>query len=91
MPGGDRTGPFGQGPMTGRAMGYCAMRVPRDETTKTSQTSTEVERPSPALSRWGYGAGFGWRCRWIDDERCRPRWGSRGRGGGSRWRHLPYP
>jgi hypothetical protein len=24
MPRGDRTGPFGQGPMTGRAMGYCA-------------------------------------------------------------------
>jgi hypothetical protein len=24
MPGGDRTGPWGQGPMTGRAAGYCA-------------------------------------------------------------------
>ena len=24
MPGGDRTGPMGQGPMTGRAAGYCA-------------------------------------------------------------------
>lgn len=24
MPGGDRTGPLGQGPMTGRAAGYCA-------------------------------------------------------------------
>lgn len=24
MPGGDRTGPMGQGPMTGRAMGFCA-------------------------------------------------------------------
>ena len=24
MPGGDRTGPAGLGPMTGRAMGYCA-------------------------------------------------------------------
>jgi len=24
MPGGDRTGPLGYGPMTGRAMGYCA-------------------------------------------------------------------
>jgi len=23
MPGGDRTGPMGQGPMTGRAAGYC--------------------------------------------------------------------
>ena len=24
MPGGDRTGPFGLGPMTGRRLGYCA-------------------------------------------------------------------
>ena len=24
MPGGDRTGPLGQGPMTGRGAGYCA-------------------------------------------------------------------
>jgi hypothetical protein len=24
MPGGDRTGPMGTGPMTGRGMGYCA-------------------------------------------------------------------
>ncbi|MDG6225517.1 MAG: DUF5320 domain-containing protein [Candidatus Thermoplasmatota archaeon] len=24
MPGGDRTGPWGQGPMTGRRMGYCS-------------------------------------------------------------------
>ena len=24
MPGGDRTGPIGQGPMTGRGRGYCA-------------------------------------------------------------------
>jgi hypothetical protein len=24
MPGGDRTGPLGEGPMTGRAAGYCA-------------------------------------------------------------------
>lgn len=24
MPGGDRTGPMGQGPMTGRGMGYCS-------------------------------------------------------------------
>ncbi|MCK4238634.1 MAG: DUF5320 domain-containing protein, partial [Candidatus Lokiarchaeota archaeon] len=24
MPGGDRTGPGGLGPMTGRALGYCA-------------------------------------------------------------------
>lgn len=27
MPGGDRTGPMGQGPMTGRGMGYCTGNV----------------------------------------------------------------
>lgn len=26
MPGGDRTGPWGYGPRTGRAMGYCSRR-----------------------------------------------------------------
>jgi hypothetical protein len=28
MPGGDGTGPLGRGPMTGRGMGYCVVRVP---------------------------------------------------------------
>lgn len=27
MPGGDRRGPMGQGPMTGQAMGHCGRRV----------------------------------------------------------------
>jgi len=28
MPGFDGTGPIGLGPMTGRGMGYCAVRLP---------------------------------------------------------------
>lgn len=46
MPGGDRTGPMGQGPMTGRALGYCA----------------GYDRPGYANSwpRGGFGRGFGW-------------------------------
>ena len=28
MPGFDGTGPLGKGPMTGRGMGYCAVRLP---------------------------------------------------------------
>jgi hypothetical protein len=28
MPGFDGTGPRGQGPMTGRGEGYCALRIP---------------------------------------------------------------
>jgi hypothetical protein len=45
MPGGDRTGPAGMGPMTGRAAGYCAgYGVPG------------YMNPTAA---WGAGAGFG--------------------------------
>lgn len=28
MPGGDGTGPLGRGPLTGRGMGYCVVKVP---------------------------------------------------------------
>lgn len=31
MPGGDRTGPEGKGPMTGRRMGYCADNDKNDQ------------------------------------------------------------
>jgi len=43
MPGGDRTGPMGQGPMTGRAAGYCA----------------GYPVPGFANPAWGYGRGWG--------------------------------
>lgn len=44
MPGGDRTGPLGHGPMTGRAAGYCA----------------GYEIPGYANPNYpGYGRGFG--------------------------------
>ena len=47
MPGGNRTGPAGMGPLTGRAAGYCA----------------EYEVPGFAnpLPGRGYGFGFGFR------------------------------
>lgn len=45
MPGGDRTGPMGQGPMTGRARGYCA-------------GSNMPGYASPWFGR-GFGRGFG--------------------------------
>ena len=45
MPGGDRTGPTGRGPMTGRRVGYCAgYQVPG------------YANPGP---RFGRGMGFG--------------------------------
>ena len=43
MPGGDRTGPWGAGPMTGRAAGYC----------------TGYPVTGYANSARGYGRGFG--------------------------------
>lgn len=43
MPGGDRTGPFGQGPKTGRAAGFCA----------------GFEVPGYANQGFGYGFGYG--------------------------------
>lgn len=62
MPGGDRTGPIGRGPMTGRAVGYCA-----------GYTGSGFANPiyGRGLGRgwgrgfgrgnWGRGRGFWWR------------------------------
>ncbi len=52
MPSGDRTGPAGMGPMTGRAAGYCAgYPVPG------------YMNPVPGGGFWGWGrgGGRGWR------------------------------
>ena len=66
MPWGDRTGPLGQGPRTGRGLGYCA-----------GYDSPGYTRGTPAgrgygLGRgwfgrgrgFGFGRGFGWRWNW---------------------------
>ena len=54
MPGGDRTGPLGRGPITGRALGYCSGgNIPG--------------YANPGFGRgfgrgfWGRGRGFWWR------------------------------
>ena len=48
MPGGDRTGPLGMGPMSGRAAGFCAgYPVPG------------YMNPVPGRGRWPFG-GWGW-------------------------------
>ncbi len=48
MPGGDRTGPMGLGPMTGRADGYCAgYPVPG------------FMNPAPGRGFWGWDPGRG--------------------------------
>ena len=53
MPRGDGTGPNGQGPMTGRAMGFCAgFNIPGFM--------------NPGFGRgFGRGRGFAWRARFM--------------------------
>ena len=55
MPGGDRTGPAGLGPMTGRAAGYCA-----------GYPVVGFMNPVPGRGLWGRGRGGGrGRRRWF--------------------------
>lgn len=49
MPAGDRTGPWGMGPRTGRGMGYCS---------GTAQPGYRTAGPGLGFGR-GYGRGFG--------------------------------
>ena len=50
MPRGDRTGPAGMGPMTGRAYGYCSGHG----------APGYVTAPGPGMGMaWGYGGGRG--------------------------------
>ena len=49
MPGGDRTGPMGMGPMTGRAAGLCA-----------GNSVPGFMSPGPGRGIWGRGRGGGW-------------------------------
>lgn len=50
MPRGDRTGPAGEGPMTGRGQGYCS-----------GSDAPGYDAPGPGLGRGvGWGARGGW-------------------------------
>ena len=53
MPRGDRTGPLGQGPMTGRRMGYCAGY-------NTPGFANPLNRGGFGRGYWGGGRGWGW-------------------------------
>jgi hypothetical protein len=88
MPGGDRTGPMGMGPMTGRAAGFCAgFPVPG------------FMNPFAARGFWGRGrgGGRGWRNRFYATGvpgRERAAWGWPAFAAG--WRYgvpyaAPYP
>lgn len=50
MPRGDRTGPAGMGPMTGRAAGYCA-----------GYPAPGFMNPAGGRGYWGRGGSRGWR------------------------------
>jgi hypothetical protein len=71
MPGGDRTGPQGEGPRTGRGLGYCA----------------DNDQPGYATPQQGRGFGFrrgGWgnrRSRGWWNRSNAGFWPGRGRGG----------
>jgi len=57
MPGGDGTGPLGQGPRTGRALGYCVgYSIP-------GFMNPNFGRGFRRFGGRGFGRGFGWR-RW---------------------------
>ncbi|RKY23605.1 MAG: hypothetical protein DRP62_05580 [Planctomycetota bacterium] len=64
MPGGDRTGPAGMGPMTGRAAGFCAgYPVPgymNPAMGRAGFYSAGVPAVGPyGAGSYGYGAGYG--------------------------------
>ena len=61
MPFGDRTGPMGQGPMTGRGMGFCAGFV-RPGFASSVPVYPQAYAHGPVTRvwpGWGYGYGFG--------------------------------
>ena len=52
MPGFDGTGPQGRGPMTGKGMGFCVLKEPKD---KPGQVEGFVGIQSTSVSQYGYG------------------------------------
>jgi hypothetical protein len=88
MPRGDRTGPAGMGPMTGRGLGYCA-----------GYGAPGYMDPAPGLGRgrgrgwwgagrgWGGGGGRGWR-HWYYATGL-PGWARYGYP--PFWGYAPYP
>jgi hypothetical protein len=78
MPGGDRTGPMGLGPMTGRGAGYCAgLPTPGFMNPVPGRGFGRSGRGS-----WGRGGGRGWRRQFYATGL--PGWARAGRG------HAPY-
>lgn len=83
MPGRDRTGPMGMGPMTGRGMGYCA-----------GVGAPGYANPAPGFGRGfgrgrgGWGSGRGWRNQYYATGQ--PGWARAGYGYAPAWDYGPY-
>lgn len=76
MPGGDRTGPRGEGPMTGWGMGFCG------QPGKEEKEDRSADAPLPRFWRWARGFGWG-------RGRGRGQGGGRGFGWGRGFRGGP--
>jgi hypothetical protein len=62
MPGGDRTGPIGRGPMTGRAAGFCSgYSVPGYANPSYGRGLERGWNRGFGRGYWGRGRGFWWR------------------------------
>ena len=86
MPGGDRTGPRGEGPLTGRGAGDCAS-YDRPRAAGRGYVRPGYAGPGFGLG-WGGGRGGGRRWRHWFTAAGPPRWASFG--GAPAWRYGPY-
>ena len=59
MPGFDRTGPRGRGPMTGRGMGFCDLADNYERVQSYSTYGTYYSRPRWGMRYGGRGLGRG--------------------------------
>jgi len=66
MPGGDRTGPAGQGPMTGRGAGYCSGSA--------MPGYSNAYRGRGMGRAWGRGGGLGMGRAWRRGRWANPGW-----------------
>jgi hypothetical protein len=90
MPGGDRTGPMGMGPMTGRRAGYCAGYDVPGFASPVPGRGYGMGRGRGWFGGWGYGrggGGRGWRHRFYATGR--PGWARYGYDYGPAWDYAP--
>lgn len=59
MPGLNRKGPLGQGPMTGRRMGRCTNFGKALEKEKNAESNAQSDMPDDTTPGWGWGRGRG--------------------------------